>query len=80
MESSFYLSFLSDCVPHVLDLALKGYTGVVDVLNPAPLDDYDFREVCNRGNRPLGASIELVCSFEKIDFLKLISCNFSQIP
>ncbi|KAL3999104.1 NAD dependent epimerase/dehydratase family protein [Acanthocheilonema viteae] len=60
MESSFYLSFLSDCIPRILDLALEGHTGMVDVLNPIPLDDYDFREACNRGNRPPGASIEFL--------------------
>ncbi|CAG9529717.1 unnamed protein product [Cercopithifilaria johnstoni] len=67
MESSLYLSFLSDCIPRILDLALKGRTGMADVLNPIPLDDYDFREECNRGNRPFGALIEFVCSFKKID-------------
>uniref|UniRef100_A0A0R3S6S9 NAD(P)-bd_dom domain-containing protein n=1 Tax=Elaeophora elaphi TaxID=1147741 RepID=A0A0R3S6S9_9BILA len=63
LEPSLYLSFLSNCIAPVLDLALKGRTGIVGVLNPIPLDDYDFREVCNRGNRPLGASIEFVCLF-----------------
>uniref|UniRef100_A0A8R1XSQ0 NAD(P)-bd_dom domain-containing protein n=1 Tax=Onchocerca volvulus TaxID=6282 RepID=A0A8R1XSQ0_ONCVO len=60
LERSFYLSVLSDCIPPIFDLALKGHTGMVDVSNPIPLDDYDFRELCNQGNRPHGASVKLL--------------------
>ncbi|VDP23542.1 unnamed protein product [Onchocerca flexuosa] len=63
---SVYLSVLSDCIPPMLDLALKGHTGMVDISNPTPLDDYDFRELCNQGNRPDGgASVKIVCSFNR---------------
>lgn len=52
MEPSLYLSFLSDCIPRVLHVALQGHFGMVDVLNPIPLDDYDFKELCNQGIYP----------------------------
>ncbi|MCP9260283.1 hypothetical protein DINM_003650 [Dirofilaria immitis] len=60
LEAAFYLSFLSSCIPPVLDLALKGHKGMVDVSSPAPLDDYDFRELCNQGNRPQDASVKFL--------------------
>lgn len=53
---------------------------MVSVSSPIPLDDYDFREVCNRGNRPLGASIKLVGSFKKTNnFLINLQGNNSVI-
>ncbi|EFO20509.2 hypothetical protein LOAG_07979 [Loa loa] len=65
LSPGLYLSFLSNCIPPVLDLALKGHTGMVQVSSPALLDDYDFREVCNRGDRPLGASVKFLSREEK---------------
>ncbi|VDK87637.1 unnamed protein product [Litomosoides sigmodontis] len=49
MEPSLYLSFLSDCIPRVLYFALQNRNGMAEILNPIPLDDYDFRELCNQG-------------------------------
>ncbi|VDM22045.1 unnamed protein product, partial [Wuchereria bancrofti] len=65
LNPQLYLSLLSNCIPLVLDLALKRHAGTIEISNQAVVDDYDFRELCNQGNRPFGASVKFVCSFQK---------------
>uniref|UniRef100_A0A0R3R215 Fatty acyl-CoA reductase n=1 Tax=Brugia timori TaxID=42155 RepID=A0A0R3R215_9BILA len=65
LDPPLYLCLLSNSIPLVLDLALKRHTGTAEISNDVLVDDYDFRELCNQGNRPFGASVKFVCSFQK---------------
>ncbi|VDN85820.1 unnamed protein product [Brugia pahangi] len=65
LDPPLYLCLLSNSIPLVLDLALKRHTGTAEISNDVLVDDYDFRELCNQGNRPLGASIKFLSNENK---------------
>ncbi|KAK6107167.1 NAD dependent epimerase/dehydratase family protein [Brugia pahangi] len=65
LDPPLYLCLLSNSIPLVLDLALKRHTGMAEISNDVLVDDYDFRELCNQGNRPFGASIKFLSNENK---------------
>lgn len=65
LDPPLYLCLLSNSIPLVLDLALKRHTGTAEISNDVLVDDYDFRELCNQGNRPFGASVKFLSNENK---------------